>query len=217
MSFLAHAKPRLHPTPLISTFTACLLRNVLVQVALHYGISCANTDVTNTKTSSHEKFTPRNKFMQQSIASMATLASSQSRKDGSGIHSLSGVSITNIGKCRFHRCAWLERMFIALKRFVMKKKCSLQANVAFRIQIQPLQPAKASSKKEERERVHPSVSSVIPEAKKQLNKSGCFPEFVPSVKLSSAERRILPVSTDRRIHRLGRNAPRAPVNAEQLA
>lgn len=38
-------------------------------------------------------------------------------------------------------------------------------------------------KKEERERVHQSVSSVIPEAKKELNKSGCFPEFVPSVKV----------------------------------
>ncbi len=38
-------------------------------------------------------------------------------------------------------------------------------------------------KKEERERVHESVSSVIPEAKRELNKSGCFPEFVPSVKV----------------------------------
>lgn len=37
--------------------------------------------------------------------------------------------------------------------------------------------------KEERERVHQSVSSVIPEAKRELNKSGCFPEFVPSVKV----------------------------------
>lgn len=31
--------------------------------------------------------------------------------------------------------------------------------------------------------MHQSVSSVIPEAKKELNKSGCFPEFVPSVKV----------------------------------
>jgi len=37
------------------------------------------------------------------------------------------------------------------------------------------------------------------------------------LQLSSAERRSLPVSTDRRIHGLGRKAPRAPVNAEQLA
>lgn len=99
--------------------------------------------------------------------------------------------------------------------------------------------------------MHQSVSSVIPEAKKELNKSGCFPEFVPSVKvklslalygamdyrrprpplvgynancsvyntfllLSSAERWSLPVSTDRGIHKLGGNSPRAPVYAELL-
>lgn len=120
----------------------------------------------------------------QAIASMATLASSQSRKDGSGIHERSLQNqVRQMQVCemhlngrfervecarhpdaliwleclnsftensfaflllrRFHRCAWLKMMFRALKRFVMKKKCSLQANVVFHIQIQPLQPAKA--------------------------------------------------------------------------